>query len=99
SGRSLIGCSGSVKSAKARRTPQSGSTVESRNPSLTSRLKTQDEAPWVLFRLLYGAQGLSLGHMIAGFDLCRGLVVQRFMHAGGIPPMDPVHGFEFNLGS
>src|SRR5699024_2361629 len=59
----------------------------------------QPEARWVLSRLLYGAQGLSLGHMIAGFDLCRGLVVQRFMHAGGIPPMDPVHGFEFNLGS
>nr|DAI74046.1 MAG TPA: hypothetical protein [Caudoviricetes sp.] len=37
--------------------------------------------------------------MIAGFDLCRGLVVQRFMHASGIPLMDLVQSFEFHLGS
>ena len=56
------------------------------------------EAPWVLFRFLYGAQGLSLGHMIAGFYFGRGLVVQGFMQSGGIPPVDPVHRFEFHLG-
>jgi len=56
------------------------------------------EAPWVLFRFLYGAQGLSLGHMIAGFYFGRGLVVQGLMHAVRVPPVDPVHRFEFDLG-
>ena len=57
------------------------------------------EAPWVLFRFLYGAQDVSLGHMIVGFDFGRGLVVQGFMDSSGVPPVDPVHRFEFDLSS
>ncbi len=56
------------------------------------------EAPWVLFRLLYGTQGVSLGHMIAGLDFCRGLIVQGFMDSGGIPPVHPVHRLELDFG-
>lgn len=36
--------------------------------------------------------------MILGFNLGRGLVGQGFMHTGGVPPVHPVHGFEFDLG-
>lgn len=36
--------------------------------------------------------------MILGFNFSRGLVGQGFMHTGGVPPVDPVHGFEFDLG-
>src|SRR5699024_11299489 len=56
------------------------------------------EAPWVLFRLLYGAQGPSLVHMIACFDFGRSLIVQGFMQSARVPPVDPLHGLEFDLG-
>jgi len=42
---------------------------------------------------------VSLGHMIAGFDFGRGLILQGFMDSSGVPPVDPVHRFEFHLSS